>query len=438
MIQKQEVERRLAVGPNRILGGSGRGRKRKGKEKGRLSYENSKVPSTAETFRAPVNQSEETAGEDDLLWAVMEATYKTLNATNPNFTTSCWLCYDTQPPFYEGIAVSSPYNTSKENHPHECNWKEKKPRITLQQVRGSGWCIGKGSGNLNPLCAKTTADLAPDVKWVLPSPGAWWVCALSGLTPCLSTAIIMKDASELCIQVIVIPRILAHNEESMYLYWDTSIHRISKREPISAVTIATLLGLGVAGTATGAASLVQQQQRFSSLRAAVDEDLMKIEKSISYLEKSLTSLSEVVLQNRRGLNLLFLQQGGVCAALGEECCFYADHTGVVRDSLAKLREGLEKRKREREAQSSWYESWHNWPPWLTTLISTIAGPLVILLLALTFGPCILSRLVSFVKDRLGAVPLMVIKQSEVGKKETINDSELSAARDVLSRFDQQI
>ena len=125
----------------------------------------------------------------------------------------------------------------------------------------------------------------------------------------------------------------------MYSHWDREVLR-QKREPISAITVAGLFSLALAGAGTVIASLSLLGQGLSSLRAATDEDIVRIEESISHLEKCFTSLSEVVSQNRRGLDLIFLQQGGVYVALGEECCFYVDHTGVVRESTAKVRKGL--------------------------------------------------------------------------------------------------
>ena len=78
--------------------------------------------------------------------------------------------------------------------------------------------------------------------------------------------------------------------------------------------------------------------------------------------------------------------------------------------MAKIREGLAQCKRECEAQQRWFESWFQRSPLLTTLISTLLGPLLILLLMLTFGPCIIDRLVAFVKKCINTVQLFVLRQ----------------------------
>ena len=96
------------------------------------------------------------------------------------------------------------------------------------------------------------------------------------------------------------------------------------------------------------------------------------------------------------------------AALAEECCFYIDHSGVVKDSMAKVREGLAKQKREREQSQGWFKSSFNSSPWLATFTSTLLGPLIVFLLLVTFGPCALNKLTAFIKERIGAVQLIVL------------------------------
>ena len=44
--------------------------------------------------------------------------------------------------------------------------------------------------------------------------------------------------------------------------------------------------------------------------------------------------------------MLFFQQGRLCAALGEKCCFYVDLSGVVKEFMALVTKRLKDRRIE--------------------------------------------------------------------------------------------
>lgn len=174
------------------------------------------------------------------------------------------------------------------------------------------------------------------------------------------------------------------------------------------------MGLGIAGsTAVRTAGLVVGDQNFKTLSKQVDLDLGYLETSISRLEQQVDSLAEVVLQNRRGLDLLFMKEGGLCMALGETCCFYANNSGVIRDTLSLVRDNLRAREQDRQAKNTWYQSLFSWSPWLILLLTAIAGPLLLLLLGLTIGQCIINWVVQYVNRRVGEVKIMMIRSNYV-------------------------
>ena len=82
---------------------------------------------------------------------------------------------------------------------------------------------------------------------------------------------------------------------------------------------------------------------YHTLPKGFTDDVERVIKYLVALQDQLDFLAEVVLQNRRGLDLLTAEKGGLCL-LNEERCFYANQSGIVRDVAQQLRERIIKRR----------------------------------------------------------------------------------------------
>ena len=116
-----------------------------------------------------------------------------------------------------------------------------------------------------------------------------------------------------------------------------------------------LFGLGImAGVGMGIGGIASSTTFYHTLSKDFTDDIERVTKSLVASQDQLDSLAEVVLQNRRGLDLLTAEKGGLCLFLNKECCFYISQSEIVRDMAQKLRGQITKR-REKLANS-----WHNW------------------------------------------------------------------------------
>lgn len=81
--------------------------------------------------------------------------------------------------------------------------------------------------------------------------------------------------------------------------------------------VTTGLSIGIGGLATALSY-------FEALSNDLHESLDETVKSRIQLQDQTDFLAAVILQTRRGLDLLTAKKGGLCLFLEEECCFYVN------------------------------------------------------------------------------------------------------------------
>jgi hypothetical protein len=96
-------------------------------------------------------------------------------------------------------------------------------------------------------------------------------------------------------------------------------------------------GNGIGGNFLSVHTYLKLSREFSN-------DIEQVTQSTEVLQDEVHSLISVVLQNRHALELSTAEKGITCLFLNEDCCFYTNKSGVVRDRTQQLRECITNRR----------------------------------------------------------------------------------------------
>jgi hypothetical protein len=118
----------------------------------------------------------------------------------------------------------------------------------------------------------------------------------------------------------------------------------SKRA-IQIIPLLIVMGI-MAGIGTGIGGISSSVYTCQKLSTEFTNDIEQVTQSLEALQDEVNSLVSVVLQNRCALDLLTAEKSGTCLFLNEECCFYTNKSGVLRDMARQLRECITKRRQE--------------------------------------------------------------------------------------------
>ncbi|XP_026308176.1 endogenous retrovirus group FC1 Env polyprotein-like [Piliocolobus tephrosceles] len=318
------------------------------------------------------------------------------NATGLGNLSACFFCAALGRPPLVAVPLTGPFNNSPTNSSGPFLLSGVPLFLSPGQTQVS-FCYSNASTSL---CNTTSS---PNTTLFAPHGSFFWCNGT--LHKNLST---QATKTLLCLPVTLVPQ-LTLRTPAEYLGWDNIWDSIPSPRTKRAICLPLVAGIslatsvvaaGLAGGAPGHSLLTTAKlsQQFSIAMEASAE-------SLASLQRQLTSLAQVTLQNRCALDLLTAEKGGTCLFHKEECCFYINESGLVEtrvQQLHKLSIELQQQKFTSAADSWWASSMYS-------LLMPLMGPLLSLLLLLTVGPCIISKIINFIKDRINTVQLMVLR-----------------------------
>lgn len=322
---------------------------------------------------------------------LLQLTWNTLNQSNPEWAQDCWICLAMGTPRPLAILVdnSQPINASTD--PSACKVT---PPLRVQPIEAPiGYCLeGKlianetaidvgiqGFANCTTIQNNTTSVCAPHPLV--------FVCGGN-----LAYTFLPTNWTGICILAVLLPDVdLISGKEPVPI---PALDHIPGRQKRAVQMVPLLVGLGLSTSlAVGATGIGLSQHTYTKLSQQIISDVQHVASTMLELQGQIDSLAEVVLQNRRGLDLLTAKEGGICLFLQERCCFYANRSGIVRTKIRELQDDLEQRRRQLQESPLW-TGLNGLLPYLLPFL----GPILLLVMGLTIGPCLLQFVLRRAQD----------------------------------------
>ncbi|XP_023579322.1 syncytin-1-like [Octodon degus] len=309
---------------------------------------------------------------------ILAATHRALNSTNPDMAKDCWLCMTMDTPMPLAIpsnstpqALTDPANSScSPSYPFAVQPLTYPAPSCLQGIhQDNATSIDVGFVTFAS-CRMLFNYSAP----LCPTRGQVFVCGAN-----MAYTFLPTNWTGLCVLASLLPDMeIIVGDQPMPMPTFDSIAGHHKRA-VGLIPILVVLGVSRA-LATGSAGLGVAMHSYAKLSKQLIDDVQALSSTIQDIQDHVDSLAEVVLQNRRGLDLLTAEQGGICLALQERCCFYSNKSVIVRDKLRELQDQLLKQRQQLADDP--FSLWGGMFPYLVPLLGPLFS-LVLLLMVIT-------------------------------------------------------